>query len=59
VCFCLQTDLLKLKGRIEKKSPYLQELQDQVIKDMTLPVFSLVISNEVYEMFLLLVNRIV
>jgi transcription factor Dp-1 len=29
-CACLQTELVGLKGRIEKKSAYLQELQDQV-----------------------------
>ncbi|KAM0865888.1 hypothetical protein ACQ4PT_042971 [Festuca glaucescens] len=31
VCACLQTELAGLKGRIEKKSAYLQELQDQYL----------------------------
>ncbi|KAM0904800.1 hypothetical protein ACQ4PT_017792 [Festuca glaucescens] len=31
VCACLQTELVGLKGRIEKKSAYLQELQDQYL----------------------------
>jgi hypothetical protein len=30
LCPFLQTELVGLKGRIEKKSAYLQELQDQV-----------------------------